>query len=67
MQKFGSVLSMIMGIVLAGVCIYAIVRGLVTPVVIVGLVAGVIVFALGILFMIRASKKTLDEDDEIED
>ena len=67
MQKVSSVLCMLVGAILAGVCIFALIKAYTAPLIIVGLVAGVFVIVLGVLFMIRANNKKLDEDDVVED
>jgi len=69
MAKFGSVLAIIMGIILAALCGFALVRGMATAIIIVGLVAGVLAIILGIVLMIRNKKNAENEtdEDEIED
>jgi len=49
MAKFGSVLAIIMGIILAALCGFALVRGMATAIIIVGLVAGVIGIGITVL------------------
>ena len=67
MQKVGSVLCIIMGIILGALCGFALIKGTTSALIVVGLIAGILVIILGVLFIVRANNKKLDAEDVIED
>lgn len=64
MQKAGSIIAIIVGIIITGICAFALIKGAVDTMIIIGVIAGVLVIILGIVFMIRAKKAAEEEDDE---